>query len=190
MIVRVLQASCYLILLAAANSLLTAAVWQTSKPVVRRQHAECRGTFFLWLLPRFFLLLFLPASSIQIFINISELARTGSLLPTHDFSVPAARWPPTWNGFCHHPHLFCWSCISIGFISYVPSQGPATMLICRQPDRARLRTPRSIACNGEAVRVRPHAHISDTAPAPVSEGKSKKGRVASAPDKKWKVIRW
>jgi hypothetical protein len=32
--------------------------------------------------------------------------------------------------------------------------------------------------------------ISDTAPALISEGKSKKSRMTPAPDKKWKVILW
>ena len=61
-----------------------------------------------------------------------------------------------------------------------------------QPDGARLQTPRSVTRNGGAVRVRPHAQISDTASALVSEIKFKKGRVAPAsyvPDKKGKVIR-
>ncbi len=60
-----------------------------------------------------------------------------------------------------------------------------------QSGRALLRTPRSVTCNGGAVRVRPHAQISDTTPALVSEKKIKKGRVAPAPyvpEKKWKVI--
>ncbi len=52
-----------------------------------------------------------------------------------------------------------------------------------QSGRARFRT-------GVAVRVSPHAQISDIAPALVSEGKSKKGRVAPDPEKKWKLIRW
>ena len=58
-----------------------------------------------------------------------------------------------------------------------------------QPDGARFGTPRSVTRNGGAVRVRPHAQILDTASALVSEIKSKKGRVAPDPDKKWKVIR-
>ena len=62
-------------------------------------------------------------------------------------------------------------------------------LIVEQPDGARLQTPRRVTRNGGAVRVRPHALISDTASALVSEIKSKKGRVAPEPDKKWKVIR-
>ncbi len=49
-----------------------------------------------------------------------------------------------------------------------------------QPDGALLRKPHRVTRNGRAVRVRPHVHISDTEPAPVSEGKSKEGRVASA----------
>jgi hypothetical protein len=57
-----------------------------------------------------------------------------------------------------------------------------------QPDRARLRTPRRVTRKGGAVRVRSHAQISDTASALVSEGKSKRGRVAPDPEKKWKVI--
>ena len=61
--------------------------------------------------------------------------------------------------------------------------------IVEQPDGARLQTPRRVTRNGGAVRVRPHALISDTASALVSEIKSKKGRVAPDPDKKWKVIR-
>jgi hypothetical protein len=59
-----------------------------------------------------------------------------------------------------------------------------------QSGRARLRTPRRVTRNGRAVRVRPHAQISDIAPAFVSEGKSKKGRVALDLEKKWKIIRW
>ena len=61
-----------------------------------------------------------------------------------------------------------------------------------QPDGARLQTPRSVTCNGGAVRVRPHAQILDTASALVSEIKFKKGRVAPAPyvpAKKEKVTR-
>ena len=64
--------------------------------------------------------------------------------------------------------------------------------IVEQPDGARLQTPRRVTRNGGAVRVRPHALISDTASALVSEIKFKKGRVAPAPyvpDKKGKVIR-
>jgi hypothetical protein len=60
-----------------------------------------------------------------------------------------------------------------------------------QSGGARLRTPRRVTCNSGAVRVRPHAQVSDTTPALVSEKKFKKGRVAPAPyvpDKKWKVI--
>ncbi len=60
-----------------------------------------------------------------------------------------------------------------------------------QSGGARLRTPHSVTRNGGAVRVRPHAQISDIAPALVSEKKFKKSRVAPAPyvpDKKWKVI--
>ncbi len=57
-----------------------------------------------------------------------------------------------------------------------------------QSGRALLRTPRRVTCNGGAVQVRPHAQISDIAPALVSEGKSKNGRVAPDPEKKWKTI--
>ncbi len=59
-----------------------------------------------------------------------------------------------------------------------------------QPDRALLRTPRSVTRNGGAVWVSSHAQFSDITPALVSE-KKKKGRVAPdpyVPDKKWKVI--
>ncbi len=59
-----------------------------------------------------------------------------------------------------------------------------------QSGGALLRTPSLVTRNGEAVRVRPHAQILDIAPALVSEGKSKKGRVAPDPEKKWKVILW
>ena len=58
------------------------------------------------------------------------------------------------------------------------------------PDGALLRTPRRVTRNGRAVRVRPHEQVLDTAPALVSEGKSKKGRVALDLEKKWKIIRW
>ena len=64
--------------------------------------------------------------------------------------------------------------------------------IVEQPDGALLQTPRRVTCNGGAVRVRPHAQISDTASALVSEIKFKKVRVAPAPyvpDKKGKVVR-
>ncbi len=57
-----------------------------------------------------------------------------------------------------------------------------------QSGGARLQTPSSVTSNGGAVRVRPHAQISDIAPALVSEGKSKKGTVAPDPEKKWKVM--
>ena len=59
-----------------------------------------------------------------------------------------------------------------------------------QSGRASLWTPRRVTRNGGAVRVRPHEQISDITPALVSEGKSKKGRVAPDPEKKWKLIRW
>jgi hypothetical protein len=59
-----------------------------------------------------------------------------------------------------------------------------------QSGRARLRTPCNVTRNGGAVRVRPHAQISNIAPALVSEGKSKKGRVAPYTEKNWKIIRW
>ena len=59
-----------------------------------------------------------------------------------------------------------------------------------QPDGALLRTPRHVTRNGGTVRVRSHAQFSDTASALVSEGKSKKGRVAPDPEKKWKLILW
>ena len=51
--------------------------------------------------------------------------------------------------------------------------------IVEQPDGARLQTPRRVTRNDGAVRVRPQKLISDTASALVSEGKSKKVRVAS-----------
>jgi hypothetical protein len=60
-----------------------------------------------------------------------------------------------------------------------------------QPDGTLLRTPRRVTSNAGAVRVRPQAQISDTAPALVNEDNSNKGRKAPAlyvPDKKWKVI--
>jgi hypothetical protein len=55
-----------------------------------------------------------------------------------------------------------------------------------QPDGALLWTPCRVTRNCRAVRVCPSAQISDTAPAFkfVSEGKSKKGRVAPAPAKR------
>jgi hypothetical protein len=59
------------------------------------------------------------------------------------------------------------------------------------PDCSLLQTPCRVTCNGEAVPVCPHAQISDTAPALVSEEKSKNCRVAPAPyvpNKKWKVV--
>jgi hypothetical protein len=59
-----------------------------------------------------------------------------------------------------------------------------------QSGGAWLRTPRRVTRNGGAVLVRPHAQISDIAPALMSEGKSKKCRVAPDPEKKWKLIRW
>jgi hypothetical protein len=60
----------------------------------------------------------------------------------------------------------------------------------RQSGGARLRTPRHVTRNGGAVRVHHHLQFSDIAPALVSEGNSKKGRVAPDPEKKWKIIRW
>ncbi len=59
-----------------------------------------------------------------------------------------------------------------------------------QPEGALLWTPRHVTRKGGAVRVCPQTQILDTAHALVSEGKSNKGRVASAPyvpDKKWKI---
>jgi hypothetical protein len=61
----------------------------------------------------------------------------------------------------------------------------------KQSDGALFMTPCSVTSNGGAVRVCPHVQISDTAPALVSEEKSKKSRVAPAlyvPVKKGKVI--
>ncbi len=59
-----------------------------------------------------------------------------------------------------------------------------------QSGGALLRTPSCVTRNGWAVRVRPRAQISDIAPALVSEGKSKKGKVFPDPEKKWKLILW
>jgi hypothetical protein len=50
-----------------------------------------------------------------------------------------------------------------------------------QPDGSLFWTPHRVVCNGKAVPVCPLAQISDTAPALVSEEKSKEGRVAPAP---------
>jgi hypothetical protein len=60
-----------------------------------------------------------------------------------------------------------------------------------QPDGALLRMLGRVAGNGGAVRVCSHEQIWDTASGLISEGKSKKGRMAPdpyVPEKKWKVI--
>ena len=49
----------------------------------------------------------------------------------------------------------------------------------KQADGALLATPRRVSRDGGAVRVRPNAQISESASAPIPEGKSKKQRVAS-----------
>ncbi len=51
-------------------------------------------------------------------------------------------------------------------------------------------TPRSVTSNGSAVLDRHHEQISDAEPALISEVKTKKGRVAPDPEKKWKIILW
>jgi hypothetical protein len=113
-------------------------------------------------------------------------SRTCSL-PTYDFSVPAAnlkRLPPSPAPF------FLIVYFSSFDFTCVYSMSSLYLDFVEQSGGARLRTPHSVTRNGGAVRVRPHAQISDTTPALVSEKKFK-GRVAPAPyvpDKKWKDI--
>jgi hypothetical protein len=73
----------------------------------------------------------------------------------------------------------------------VSTQYPATMLslLSSQTEPGYGYLTALLAMAG-AVQVRPHEQISDTAPALVSEGKTKKGRVAPDPEKKWKFILW
>ncbi len=107
------------------------------------------------------------------------------------------------NGHCHGPEAGAmgtamgqrqrrWLILFFGSFNFtcVYSIFSHNVEFVEQSGRARLRTPSSVTSNGGAVRDRPHLQISDIAPVLESEGKSKKGRVAPDPEKKWKVILW
>jgi hypothetical protein len=113
-------------------------------------------------------------------------SRTCSL-PTYDFSVPAANLkrllpsPPPFS------LILCFSSFNFACVYLMSSHN---VEFAERSGGALLRTPCRVTHNGWAVRVRPHSQFLDTAPALVSEGKSKKDQAAPDPEKKWKVILW